>query len=140
MVPRPSTVSPVRIARSSGSQKQSESNEWPGVPHHVKLQAADREHVTVAEPLLAEPVRGVQRPDGRADQVGERARAAAVVVVAVGEQDRRDPRPSRWPATRRRWPSSSGPGSTTSDVLPGSPITQVLVPSRVIGDGFGASR
>ncbi len=43
-------------------------------------------------------------------------------------------------STRRRWSSSSGPGSTTVTAdEPGSAITQVLVPSSVIGDGLGAS-
>src|SRR6201996_8969702 len=42
--------------------------------------------------------------------------------------------------TRRRCPSSSGPGSTTrAAVDSGAAISQVLVPSSVIGDGFGAS-
>ncbi|MEZ5191811.1 MAG: hypothetical protein R2734_04405 [Nocardioides sp.] len=43
-------------------------------------------------------------------------------------------------ATAARWPSSSGPGSTTYDGPLGvARSTQVLVPSRVIGDGLGAS-
>src|SRR6266700_7759325 len=42
--------------------------------------------------------------------------------------------------TRRRCAWSSGPGSTTTAVAePGSAISQVLVPSSVIGDGLGAS-
>ena len=52
----------------------------------------------------------------------------------------------RWPrlsavaTTRRRWASSPGPGSTAiAAALPGSAISQVFVPSRVIIDGFGAS-
>lgn len=59
--------------------------------HHVQLQASCREHVAVAEPLLTQPVRGIQCPDGRADQPREPRGTTAVVMVPVGQQDRDDP-------------------------------------------------
>lgn len=52
----------------------------------------------------------------------------------------RAPRSATTRHTRWRWSSSRGPGSmTTASVAPGSSRTQVLVPSRVIGPGLGAS-
>ena len=41
-------------------------------------------------------------------------------------------------ATAARWPSSSGPGSTTTASPLGACSTQVFVPSSVIGPGLGA--
>ena len=103
--------------------------------HRISRPAAAH-HVAVGQALGAEPQRRVERAHRHAaGELGEPAGALGVVEVAVGEQDLG--RPGRAPATRRRCASSSGPGSTTTQpVESGARSSQVLVPSRVMIDGF----
>ena len=69
--------------------------------------------------------------------------SSSVVVVDPGPDDAGHLRRVHAAAVagdRRRWPALSGPGSTTTtEEEPGSAISQVLVPSSVIGEGLGAS-
>ena len=105
----------------------------------VHLQAVDRHHVAVAEALGAEAVRRVQGAYAAPDALRELPRRLGVVEVVVGEQHDGHVA-GRLARPRRGGPASGGPGSTTTDRRPpGSRSTQVLVPSRVIGEALGAS-
>ncbi len=108
-LPSPSTVSPVKRTRSWS--RQTLSAEWPGV-------AIARNGPTCS------PSPGATGLDA------ELARALGVVQVRVREDDALD-RAGGIPDGAGA-PGSAGPGSTTQP-----PTTQVLVPSRVSGDGFG---
>ena len=94
------------------------------------------------QPLVAEPVRRVERADAGAGQLGEPARALAVVEVAVGEQHGRHRRaaPLDGPEHRPQVPLVVRAGvDHDRAAAPGRDSTQVLVPSSVIGLGLGAS-
>src|SRR5215469_11099964 len=142
VVPRPRIVSPVRRARSAGRCRQTESMVWPGV----------------ATTWISQPDAVIVSPGARPPLPSRYAGSAAWTGAPVIPANVAAPSAwwgwewvsrilaTRWPAdvtwswTRRRWDSSSGPGSTTTAwAEPGSAITQVLVPSSVIGEGFGAS-
>ncbi len=93
MVPRPRMVSPVSTAGSAAgpsSRKHSESDVCPGVLSTRSSTPGGRDHVAAGQRLGAEHQRRVEGPDRRPGQLGEPARAARVVVVAVGEQDQLD--------------------------------------------------
>src|SRR5215472_11968180 len=142
VVPRPRIVSPVRRARSAGRCRQTESVVWPGVA---------TTWISQPDAVIVSPG---ARPPSPSRYAGSEAWTGAPVIAANvaapsawsgWEWVSRIPA-TRWPAdvtwswTRRRWDSSSGPGSTTTAwAEPGSAIIQVFVPSSVIGEGFGAS-
>ena len=68
---------PCRPVSSAPSGRQVEGQRVGGVPrrgHDPELQAADGDDVAVGQPLVAEPVRRVERAHRRAGQLGERAR------------------------------------------------------------------
>ena len=85
-----------RVAGEQGAVgRDVERQRVAGVPrrrHDDHLETADRDDVTVAQTLVAEPVRRVERGHGRAQPPGQRARPRGVVGVAVGQQDPRHPR------------------------------------------------
>ena len=62
----------------------------PGGGEHPDLHPGRRDHVAVAEPFAAEPVRRVQRPHRRPGQLVQPAGAVAVIRVPMGQQDRAD--------------------------------------------------
>ena len=128
-------------ARTTASRRSGRAWRAPGTSSVV-----DVDDVTVAEPLLAEPVgRGRARGPAAPATVGE-ARAPSLwsgwpwvsSTTATGA-DRPCVGGLAAAATAARWPACSGPGSTTTARPPGAASSQVLVPSRVIGPGLGAS-
>ena len=116
VVPRPSTVSPVNRASSAASSRHTESAEWPGV----------------ATTRSSHPAAVTTSPSASPSGPSRRAGSAACTGAPVSSASRAAP--AEWsgcpcvstifatrrsPATasactRRRCPSSSGPGSTTT--------------------------
>ena len=131
--------------RPVGRQQQADRvGGVPGRGHHPQLAPGRGQHVAGGQAASSPSrMRRVQRPRPARRSARPAAAPAGVVEVPVGEQDARDPlarrsRPARPPgAGAPRRPARGRPRAQTAD--PGSAITQVLVPSRVIGDGLGAS-
>ena len=142
--PRPSCRGRGRCRRSAppapaGSTNDSESEVCPGVP--TTCTSRPSTSTTSPSPRPSAPSRccGSRARTPQPDPLRERPGRLGVVGVAVGEQHDGDAR-RRTPRRRRGARPSSGPGSTTTDrEAPVSRSTQVLVPSRVIMFGFGAS-
>ena len=115
----------------------------PGRPDDVHLERAGAHDVPLGESLGPQALQRVQREDRRSGQLGEPARALAVVQVAVGQQDAADPGAER--LDRREHGPPGGPRRPgrgrrpAAESAPGSCSTQVFVPSNVIGEGLGAS-
>ena len=140
VVPRPSTVSPVSSAPSAGSSEGQRVGGVPGRGDDAQLEPGHR--------------RPRRRRRGRRSAAAERAHRGAGQLREPGRRSAwsgwpwvssmratRSPRAATCVERRRRGAARrSGPGSTTTHRCdPGSASTQVLVPSSVIGPGFGAS-
>ena len=141
VVPRPSTWSPVNTARSAASSKQQWSAAWPGVGSGRSSSPAAASGSPAARPGapgLAQP--GARAASGApARSANARAPSAWSTWVWVSSTSSTR-RPAQARTTAWACPWSAGPGSiTTAVAASGSATTKVLVPSRVSGDGFGAS-
>ena len=115
----------------------------PGARDDPQLTPSRRNHIPTGQPLPAEPVRGSAARTAALVSSDQPPCAARMVAVPVGKQDQCDPFPGPVPAQPpgARVPRPPDPDQPRRPCpQEGSPITQVLVPSRVMGEGLGASR
>ncbi len=109
-VERPQVITEVPIARDHrrttaehgvtgehgpvrGQQEAEGIGRMPRARNDPQLTPTRRNHVSPGQPFPAEPVRGIERPNGCAGDLGQPPCTARVVAMPMREQDQRDPAP-----------------------------------------------